>query len=687
MSTFRLLSCLSALVLPVLLFSQSMMVEVPLKERISAANTIVEGKVISQNSFWDEPRQNIFTANQIEVYKVFAGEVTAREIKVITRGGRVDLEAQIVQPSLQLSIGETGIFFLKKEIPPTLTSNQKSGEIFQPFAGAQGFVKYDFMEASAHDPFGKYHDVEKDLYRAIEKEVGQAYFSKLHFDLKEHLPSTSRMPPAITSFTPTTTTAGTGSVITISGSGFGATAGTVDFANAKDGGATFTSALASQIVSWTDAEIQVRVPSEAGTGPIRVTSSGSGSSTSSSSLAIQYAQFNTVFTIGVATAYQTQLVNADGNGGYTFQFFTDFASSDAVTPFLEAHQTWCNASNFYWTVGENTTTDLMANDGTGVVRFDNGGELPAGSLGISAAYLSACFNPLTSSFEWYVSEIDFAFDDGTNWNFSNSAPGGTEFDFQSLALYVIGTAHQMSDVIDPTSAMNFSLSTGESRRALKASSDVAGAADVFSRSTTTPVCSQPLMSTGMNCSALMLLPAELISFSGKIEGKQNIITWETASEINVREHVVERSANGVDGFEIIGREAGVSDSHTYRRYEVIDDSPLPLGFYRLTTYDLDGSMERHKIISLKRDENTTIVQPPSPNPFHDQVAITISSPEGVLVEYQLVNQLGKVVQNGIFETPKGEIVQVIEMDNLPQGIYFLRLSLEGNERVFRVMKK
>jgi hypothetical protein len=40
------------------------------------------------------------------------------------------------------------------------------------------------------------------------------------------------------------------------------------------------------------------------------------------------------------------------------------------------------------------------------------------------------------------------------------------------------------------------------------------------------------------------LPVELVSFSGKAMGKQNLPEWATAFETSTPHHVVERSADG-----------------------------------------------------------------------------------------------------------------------------------------------
>ncbi|MEZ4935059.1 MAG: hypothetical protein R2788_23370 [Saprospiraceae bacterium] len=135
----------------------------------------MEGKVIAKRSFWDDEHHNIFTANTIEVYKVFNGEVVSEEIEVLTRGGIVGLEAQVDHPSLQLSLHESGVFFLQENKVNTKANRTESSPVFQPTAVPQAFVKYDFT-GTANDPFHRNTpNIEQELYRAIEKEVGQSW--------------------------------------------------------------------------------------------------------------------------------------------------------------------------------------------------------------------------------------------------------------------------------------------------------------------------------------------------------------------------------------------------------------------------------------------------------------------------------------------------------------------------------
>lgn len=467
------------------LSSQTLLVKVPMEEQVTASSLVVEGKVVAKKSFWDAKKENIYTANTIEIFKNFKG-ASSTTISVITLGGTVDLEMQTVTPSLQLSMGDVGVFFLNKA---SAKQQSKTNILsYNTFSGVQGFYKYNVKINSVSNPFFFKKGI-PNIYQEIIKLTNEKYKVVAKFNTKTVAKSSKSA--TISSFTPTTVNAGTKTVITIDGSGFGATQGTVFFTNADDGGATFLSALDSEVVAWSDTQIQVQVPPKAGTGPINI----NGTATSGTSLSVPFAVINVntdALNSGTFVNYRSQHVNDDANGGYTWQMFTDFYNNTAArASFLRALDTWRCESGINWRIGEITSTDVVASDGVNIVRFDNGSELPNGTLGRCTSRFSGCFINGGTDLEWYVAELDIVFDDGQNWAYSGT-PTFSQFDFESVAVHELGHAHQLGHVIDNSKIMHYALSNGSFNRNLS-TDDIAGAANVQNLSTTTTVCSRPLM--------------------------------------------------------------------------------------------------------------------------------------------------------------------------------------------------
>lgn len=466
----------------------SQLSEVNFNSKVTQSAAVIEGKVVSQSSFWDVGQKNIYTVNRIEVYKVFKGNLTASFIELITPGGTIGLHKETVEPSLSLSVNEVGVFMLKNN---TVSGKVSTTPQFEPYASVQGYVKYDLNANEAVGHFDHFHNIKNTLYPAIQNVTNATYTVVAPFSTTTVKgQTTNKATPTITNFTPTTVTAGTATTITINGTNFGATAGTVGFSNADDGGATFVTGLATEIISWNDNQIVVEVYQDAGTGPIQVTNADPATVTSATNLTVSYAQLNAEHDPGSGTeSYQTRHVDRDGSGGYIWQMHTDFDASAANAPFLRSLDTWrCNTS-INWTIGTVTTTDVVANDNINIVRFDNGSELPNGVLGRCTSRWSGCGG---ATIEWYVEELDIVFDDGTNWNFTTAAPAFSEFDFESVSLHELGHGHQLGHVISPGAVMHFSIANGTQNRVL-GTNDQAGGADVHTRSTGGSVCAQPVM--------------------------------------------------------------------------------------------------------------------------------------------------------------------------------------------------
>jgi len=483
-----------------ILQAQGALVEMPLNDQIGNTELIIEGKVISQESFWDANQTNIFTRNTIEVYKVFKG-YASNQIELITKGGWVGNLGETVTPSLQVKIGETGVFFLYGT--KTQLANDKSTlKKYNPYSGAQAFYKYNTLSNKVSNVFKSYKGIEDNFYTSITSKTKVKYkelVSKSFVPKMRSISSSKGPTITITGVSPTNITAGTYSVLTITGSDFGTTMGKVYFNDANAVSAQIT-ALDSQIISWTDTEIQVEVPGDAGTGSIQVedadmpTPNKSGFS-GLAFITIPYAEL-TYRTANVE--YQSQHVDTNGSGGYTWQMSTGFdANLAAKASFLRAFDSWRCETGVNWDVGSTTNFDIVGRDGRNVIRFDLGSELEASTLGVCYTYPSTCSS--TGSTYVFVEELDIVFNDDTNWEYGPAQAVSPKTDFETVAIHELGHGHQLGHVINSGVIMHRSIGSGQNNRTLS-SNDIDGGSDVQSRSTTIDVgCSNVLM-TNHSCS-------------------------------------------------------------------------------------------------------------------------------------------------------------------------------------------
>ncbi len=463
------------------------MYEVPLEKQIASSSLIVEGEVISNKSIWNNSNTLIYTISVVQVYKTFKG--TAQEnIEILTLGGTVGNDRLVVNPALKLKKGEIGIFMLHES---TVNISQNSlifNQFYEVVSLSQGFYKYILEDNKVINPFSSYKGISQNFYPKIELISKQKLKVKKTFDIDQSIITTikgNQKSAAITisKISPLKASAGTKTVLTITGDGFGTEKGDVFFLNANDGGATYQNVPPSEILSWNDSKIEVYIPSHAGTGTVLIQDGNSGSHRSSEELEITFAILNGL--VGDKN-YIPSLVDISGQGGYVWHMTNNFdANLLAKESFKRALNSWVCTSTVNWELGEVTATNVSERDGENVIRFDIDDELPEGVKGLCLNYQLICTDGAGES---ATTEMDLVLDNETNWNFGPESPSTNQTDFESVVLHELGHAHQLSHVMDANDIMYYAISNGVEKRTIK-DNDKAGASFVIEKSTLEGACS------------------------------------------------------------------------------------------------------------------------------------------------------------------------------------------------------
>ncbi|MES2775591.1 MAG: YHYH protein [Bacteroidota bacterium] len=180
-----------------------------------------------------------------------------------------------------------------------------------------------------------------------------------------------------------------------------------------------------------------------------------------------------------------------------------------------------------------------------------------------------------------------------------------------------------------------------------------------------------------------VLPITLLSFTGKIEKNSAVLTWVTANEINSKNFIIQRSADGVR-FENVGTVVAAGNSSHNSNYSFTDKN-IPAGrvYYRLQQVDADGTSKAYPIISLVNNAsgyNFKVI----PNPSSDFIAIQFNS--GILeqdTDVKLYDSSGKLLTQT--KINKGQTIAYMNVETFYNGTYIVKIQNTTTSESHRVV--
>lgn len=177
----------------------------------------------------------------------------------------------------------------------------------------------------------------------------------------------------------------------------------------------------------------------------------------------------------------------------------------------------------------------------------------------------------------------------------------------------------------------------------------------------------------VSCDPILVLPVELISFSGKKVGLNAQIIWETATENNCSYYLIERSKNEFE-WDFVSSVHGAGNSSSINSYEVDDLNPGDGQFYyRLSQFDFNGVSAPLGTVSVFFGEHEITVFP-NPSNNHWQIANVVFDVESKI---ELFDLNGQKVN---FESSYFQNHLKIQLADFKPGIYFLTLISPSGEK-------
>jgi hypothetical protein len=174
------------------------------------------------------------------------------------------------------------------------------------------------------------------------------------------------------------------------------------------------------------------------------------------------------------------------------------------------------------------------------------------------------------------------------------------------------------------------------------------------------------------------LPVELTSLTASVSGRDIVLAWKTATEVNVSKFVVQRSLNGK--WSTAGEIAAYGNSSSPRSYSFVDKS-LAVGkyIYRLKMVDNDGTYEYSSVMATAEVYIPTefSVAQNYPNPFNPGTMVSFELPNDAQVVIELYAVTGaKLATVESTQMTAGYNSYYLNMNkyNLPSGAYFYKVT-------------
>ena len=191
----------------------------------------------------------------------------------------------------------------------------------------------------------------------------------------------------------------------------------------------------------------------------------------------------------------------------------------------------------------------------------------------------------------------------------------------------------------------------------------------FNVSTTTPVTTENLNATNDNQSAAfntsMVLPVNLKSFDASINNCVSNLNWQSTSEDNLKNYLLEYSYDGntyIGFYEVNakGNNSTYNTNHTPAKGKV---------FYRLKMIDFDGKYEYSKIIPLNIicNKSWAVVYP---NPTTQIINVNISTLNKLPTTVVLYDAVGKKILSQLLQNGTNKI----DVSKIALGIYTVTFS-------------
>jgi hypothetical protein len=185
----------------------------------------------------------------------------------------------------------------------------------------------------------------------------------------------------------------------------------------------------------------------------------------------------------------------------------------------------------------------------------------------------------------------------------------------------------------------------------------------------------------VNCPA----PVELLNFRTNVyDGKNVLISWQTASELNADYYMLQRSTDGIT-FSSIGKVNAKGSTNTISSYS-FSDVPAAGGmvYYRLVQYDFNGASHTSEIRSVNINNPKLSVYP---NPTNGIFQVSFDGTLSDNIKIEVINNLGQDIYLETVDKSTGILNKQLDLRTSCPGIYYLKIQAGADQWIERIVKE
>lgn len=182
-----------------------------------------------------------------------------------------------------------------------------------------------------------------------------------------------------------------------------------------------------------------------------------------------------------------------------------------------------------------------------------------------------------------------------------------------------------------------------------------------------------------------IIPQFSLVLNGVMSGHDVLLDWETDNERDVAGFEVQRSSDGGQ-FETIANDTPTGGINRHAGYHFTDKNadkhPGEMLYYRISAASQSGGRTYSDTIHFVIRNSIRY----GPNPVRKELNLLLSSVESDNLILSLYNQQGAVLSRGEFHLNAGETSKMINVENLPVGIYYLSIKGSGVSGLIKFVK-